>query len=81
MDEKIVVEFNMIDRNKKVDIEIPIDITCKELLIALNFAFELGIDTSDVKQCYLKLENPIALMLGNNLISDYGIRTGSIINF
>lgn len=81
MEEKVIIIFNMVKRKTVVDLEIPLDITVIELLNALNNAFELGVDVSDVKQCYLKMENPIALMKGNNLISEYGIRNGSIINF
>lgn len=81
MDEKIIVNFNIIERNISVDIEIPLDITARELVIGLNAAYELGIDTTDAKVCYLKAENPIALLRGNKLLSDYGLRNGSTIYF
>ena len=64
-----------------VDLEIPLDITTRELIMGLNQAFDLGIDTSDIKKCYLKAENPIALLRGNKLLSEYGLRNGSIINY
>lgn len=81
MDDKIVVIFNLIRKSISVDIEIPIDITTRELLIGLNYAFDLGIDTSDIKKCYLKAENPIALLRGNKQLREYGLRNGSIINY
>lgn len=81
MNDKIVVIFNLIRKSISVDIEIPIDITTRELLIGLNYAFDLGIDTSDIKKCYLKAENPIALLRGNKLLREYGLRNGSIINY
>lgn len=81
MENTIVVEFNIYKRDISVDLEIPIDISTRDLLIGLNQAYGLGIDTSDIKQCYLKTENPIALLRGNKLISEYGLRNGSIINF
>lgn len=81
MDEKIIVNFNIIERNFSVDIEIPLDITARELVIGLNAAYELGIDTTDAKVCYLKAENPIALLRGNKLLSEYGLRNGSAIYF
>lgn len=65
----------------QVDLEIPLDISANDLVIALNSAYDLGIDTSDVKNCYLKAENPIALLKGNKLLSDYGIRNATVINF
>lgn len=81
MDDKVIVTFYMKRKNIKTDIEIPTNITAIELIKALNQAFELGIDVTDIKQCYLKMENPIALMRGNKIISDYDIRNGSIIYY
>ena len=68
MKQKAVVVFQIPQRKFSVDLEIPLDITAKELVAALNAAYELGIDTSDIKNCYLQAENPIALLRG-------GIRT------
>lgn len=81
MKEKIVVIFNIVKRGKSFDIEIPVNITIRELIIGLNEAYDLGINTSDINQCYLKSENPIALLRGNKEIKDYGLRNGSIINY
>lgn len=81
MEEKIVIVFNMPQRGFCVDLEVPLDITTKELVIGLNQAYGLGIDTTDIKQCYLKAENPIALLRGNKLLRDYGLRNGSVINY
>lgn len=81
MENKAIVIFRMYKRNMEVDLEIPLDITANELVNALNTAYELGIDTSNVKNCYLKAEKPIALLKGNRLLSEYGVRNGTIINF
>lgn len=81
MENKIVIVFNIIKRNISVDLEIPLDITTRELLVGLNQAFALEIDTTDIKQCYLKAENPIALLRGDKLLKEYGLRNGSVINF
>lgn len=81
MSDKAIVIFNIEKKNYRVDLEIPLDITANELVIALNAAYELGIDVSDVKNCYLKSENPIALLKGNRLLSEYGIRNGTVINY
>ena len=79
--EKIIIVLKLHQRGVEYDIEIPTDITAVELIIGLNEAFSLGMDTSDSARCYLKAENPIALLRGNKLISDYGLYNGSIINF
>ena len=81
MENKAIVIFKIHKRNFEVDLEVPLDISAKELVIGLNTAYDLGIDVSDVKNCYLKAENPIALLKGNKLLSEFGVRNGTIINF
>lgn len=81
MGNKAVIIFNITKRNFSVDLEVPLDISANELVVALNSAYDLGIDVSDVKSCYLKAENPIALLKGNKKLSDYGVRNGTVINF
>ncbi len=81
MDNKAIVIFRIHQRNLETDLEIPLDITANDLVNALNAAYELGIDTSDMKNCYLKAENPIVLLKGNRLLSDFGVRNGTVINF
>lgn len=63
------------------DLEIPLDISANELVLALNMAYDLGIDTSNIKDCYLKAENPITLLKGNKTLSEFGLRNGSVINY
>lgn len=77
----VIMILKMTRRNKTVDLEIPLDITANELVIGLNEAYNLGIDTSDIQNCYLKTENPIALLKGNKRLREYELRNGTIINF
>lgn len=79
--DKAVVIFNNGKKNTIVDIEVPLEITANELVIGLNTAYELGIDITDIKNCYLKAENPIALLRGNKTLAEYGIHNGSIIYY
>lgn len=79
MEDKAIVIFRIQERNVQYDLEIPLNISANDLVIALNSAYDLGIDISNIKNCYLKAENPIALLRGNKKLSDYGIRNGSII--
>lgn len=81
MYDKAVIIFNRPDKKIQVDLEIPLDITANELVSALNEAYKLGIDTSNILNCYLKAENPIALLRGNKTLRQYGIRNGTVINF
>ena len=77
----VVVIFKICKRNQEFDIEIPLYISANDLVIALNIAFDLGINVSDIKNCYLKAEKPIALLKGNKLLAEFGIRDGSTIMF
>lgn len=79
--ETAIIIFNITKRNFTVDLEVPLDISANDLVNALNTAYELGIDTSDIKNCYLKAENPIALLKGNKTLAEFGLRNGSIINY
>lgn len=79
--DKAIIIFKMHKREENVDLEIPLDISANELVLALNSAFDLGIDTSDIKNCYLKAEAPLALLKGNKTLDKFGIRNGSIINY
>lgn len=81
MDNRAVVILKIYKRNFQVDLDIPLNITANDLVIALNEAYELGIDVSDIKKCYLKCENPIALLKGNKTLKEYGVRNGTVINF
>lgn len=81
MENKAIVIFKIHKRNFEVDLEVPLDISANELVIGLNTAYNLDIDVSDVKNCYLKAENPIALLKGNKLLSEFGVRNGTVINF
>lgn len=79
--ESAIIILNIIKRNFSVDLEVPLDISANDLVNGLNIAYELGIDTSDIKNCYLKAEHPIALLKGNKTLAEFGLRNGSVINF
>ena len=79
--ETAIIILNIVQRKFTVDIEVLLDISANDLVNGLNIAYKLGIDTSDIKNCYLKMENPIALLKGNKTLAEFGLRNGSIINF
>lgn len=79
--ETAIIILKITRRNFTVDLEVPLDISANDLVNALNTAYELGIDTSDIKNCYLKAESPIALLKGNKTLAEFGLRNGSVINF
>lgn len=77
MEEKAIVIFHHVKINKSFDIELPLDIGANDIVLALNQGLELGIDTKDISQRYLKSTNPIALLKGNKSLAEYGIHQGS----
>lgn len=75
----ITVVFNIDDGRIVKDIEIPLDITANELITVLNNAYALGMDTNDIDSCYLRSEDPVALIRGEKLLSDFGLHTATTI--
>lgn len=73
--------FKMVHYRGEVDLDIPLNISAHELIVALNHAFQLGIDTSNMQNCYLRTENPIALLHGNKTLAEYGLRNGSVLYY
>lgn len=80
MKNRIDVFLNLKKKREVVELDIPSNITANELIIALNSAFDLNINTMDAKKCYLKAENPFVLLRGNKTLEKFGIRNGTIIN-
>lgn len=79
MDNRAIIILRMQRMNADIDLDVPLDISANDLVIALNTAYNLGIDTTDAKNCYLKAENPKALLKGNKSLLDYGVRNGTVV--
>ena len=75
MEEKVVVEFINDMKQTHVDLEIPLEITANDLVLA----YGLEMDTENIFSCYLVTENPIAFLRGNKTLKEFGIRNGSYI--
>lgn len=81
MGNKIIMQFEREKTGENFDIEIPLHITANELIHALNKGLNLGINLADVSQCYLKTENPIALLKGDITLEEFGLHDGTKICF
>ena len=77
----IIIRFIITKRGFEVDVDVPLDITANELVLALSSAYQLGIDQADIKKCYLQEENPIALLKGNRTLREFGLRNGSAVYY
>ena len=64
--ETAIIIFHIHKEHRTVDLEVPLDLTAKELAAALN--------------CYLKAQNPIMLLKGNRTLKEFGVRNGTIIS-
>lgn len=81
MGNTVILIFNFKRMNRMIDIEVPLDISANELIYGLNTGLNLGIDLSDMAECYLCTDEPRALLRGDKLLEDFGLRNGTIINF
>lgn len=79
MDSSVIVILQIQKRKFQTDLEVSLDITANDFAVAINAAYDLGVDTSNIRNCYLKSENPIALLKGNKTLAEFGIRNGSVI--
>lgn len=81
MNNKAIVQFINSSTKQNIELEIPVNITANDLIIALNEAFDLKMDVDNIFGCYLIAENPIAFLHGNKELTEYGIRNGTKIIF
>lgn len=79
--DSVTVVLNLVKKGISVDVEVPLNISANNLVIALNEAYGLNINTTDIQKCYLKSENPIALLKGNKTLAEFGIRNGTEIYY
>ncbi|MDY2736068.1 EsaB/YukD family protein [Intestinibacter sp.] len=74
----VVLYFHKL--RKQVDLQVPVNITATEFVIGINKAYNLGINVEDLSKCYLRSENPIALLKGDKTLKEFNLINGSIIN-
>lgn len=77
MEEKVIVRFLNGKSGEEIELEIPLSITASDLILALNEAYHLQMDTENIFSCYLVAENPIAFLRGNKKLADFGIHNGT----
>lgn len=81
MENNVIVRFQIIKKNKIVDIEIPLDITAEDLLKGLNLAYSLEIAENAMHTSFLVCENPMALIKGKRTLRELGVRDGAILKY
>lgn len=81
MNERITIIFDNQETGEVLDLEIPLNITANDLIVALNNAYKLNMDIDNIFECYLTSEDPIAFLKGNKMLEDFGLHTGTRISF
>lgn len=79
MKDKIVVEVYIPQKSIHEDIEIPVNISANELIVALHSIYDLKINESNIFKYYLKTDNPKRLLRGNKTMQQYGLHDGTVI--
>lgn len=77
MKRSIVVEFRWGSSIK--DIEVPLNITCDELVHALNYGIGLGIDERDTRSYRITASNPVIYISGSKTIEEVGLLDGAVL--
>lgn len=77
MGEKITIVFENRRNNMINDIEIPLDITLRELIGSLNKAYDLVLDVGNLKEDKMVIENPICRIELDETLENLGFRQGT----
>lgn len=75
--EKAIVTVCVEGSNIHKDLEIPIDISVKEVCAALNRALQLKEKNINISGYYLKADNPICFLKGNDILKKFNISDGT----
>lgn len=77
--DKAIITLKIKNTNEEYELEIPTNITVKELCNALNVGLRLEERNIDISNYYIKTFNPLSFIKGRDVLKDYGIRNGTII--
>lgn len=77
MNNTIIMIFQRNDTAESFDIEVPAEITANELIFGLNKGLNLGINMDDPSDAYLRTENPVSLLRGDDEIESFHLHAGT----
>jgi len=77
--DKAIITLKIQNTNEEYELEIPTNITVKELCNGLNVGLRLEERNIDISNYYIKTFNPLSFIKGRDVLKDYGIRNGTII--
>lgn len=76
---KAIIILKIKDIDEEFELEIPTDITVKELCKAISTGFNLDEENTKISNYYIRTFNPLAFIKGRDKLKDYGVRNGTII--
>ncbi|MBQ7149020.1 MAG: hypothetical protein IJR96_09745 [Pseudobutyrivibrio sp.] len=79
MRDKIIIEFCWSD--SRTDIEVPLNITCQELIKALNEGIGLGIDVEDTASYSFICDSTGEKLEGEKTLKEFGLLDGQTVSF
>lgn len=77
--DKAIVTVKVNELAGEYEVEIPIDVTVKEICAALSKALNLERKGINITGYYIKTENPIGFLKGSDMLKKYNIGNGSTI--
>lgn len=76
-----MVEFHDNQNGINSDLQIPLSLTGNDLVTALATAYKLPIDLNNPDDMYLRGEDPIMLISGDETLEELGMSNGTRIYF
>ena len=70
----VIVEIDK--KNEEYEVEIPLNISVKDITTALLKAFKIT-NNKNLTGYYIKTENPTCFLKGNDMLKDYGVTSGT----
>lgn len=78
--EKAIVTVTVEGTNIDKDLEIPIDISVKELCAVLSKALDLDKNNINITGYYIKTESPTCFLKGNDILKKFNVVNGTKIS-
>ncbi len=76
-----MVEFHDTQKGTSCDLQLPMSLSGNDLVTALAAAYRLPINTGNPDELYLRAEDPIMLISGEETLEEMGMSNGTRIYF
>ena len=76
-----MVEFHDTQTGRSSDLQLPMNLSGNDLVVALATAYKLPINVNNPEELYLRTEDPISLIEGDATLEQLGLSNGTRIYF